>query len=870
MATTILTTKLYIPPPQPRVIQREHLLARLNQGLYSKLTLVSAPAGFGKTTLISTWLATCERPVAWLSLDAEDGDPTRFLTYLVAALQTVAPEAGEGLMAMLSSPQSPPLDALLTPLVNALVTLPEEVLLVLDDYHVVDSAVVDKALGFLLEHLPPQIHLVMLTREDPPLPLARLRVRGQLTEVRAADLRFTADEAAAFLNTAMGLTLTADEVAALETRTEGWIAGLQLAALSMRGKDDAASFIQSFTGTHHFVLDYLAEEVLQHQPAHIQQFLLQTSILDRFCAPLCDVVLEADTGDMLYELEQANLFLIPLDNQRRWYRYHHLFGDLLRQRLQQSDDVDVPALHSRASVWYEDQNLPLEAFQHAAAAGDLDRAAHLIEGNGMPLYFRGGSKPVLNWFGSLPQQVLAANPVLMVNYAGALMITGTQINGIEEMLQTAENALETRPIDDKTDDLIGHIATIRSMLAGPQYDIATMLEQANRALDHLSEDNVAIRTMVMWSKGLAHQYLGEREAAKRVHSEVVAISQQTHNIMVTIAAQTCLGQVQEGDNQLHRAVESYQGIVDLVGEPPWSVACESFLGLGRIAYQWNNLDDAIHYGQTGRDLGQQIENVDTPVACFVLIAEVQMARGALDDAASSLADGVRYARQNNFEAMLPLVIAAQVRLFLLRGDITAAQHLTTNHDLPASRARVALTQGDTAAALALLEPLLNEMDAKGWHDERLRLRVLLALVYQADNNIDAALDVLETALTLAAPDEMIRVFLDEGAPMQALLNEIATRGVMPNYTQSLLNIFHEAYPDAAKPHPQNQPLIEPLSERELQILGMVADGLSNREISERLFLALDTIKGHNRRIYGKLGVKRRTEAVARARELGLL
>src|ERR671914_1837577 len=364
MSTPILTTKLYIPPPQPKVVLRPRLIECLNEGLDRKLSLISAPAGSGKTTLLSEWLAGRSQPAAWLSLDEGDNDPTRFLAYLVAALRTIAPNIGEGLLGALQSPQPPPTESVLTALLNEITTLPDDFVLVLDDYHVIDARPVDDALAFLIEHLPPRMHLVIATREDPNLPLARLRVRGQLSELRAADLRFTPEEAAEFLNQVMGLSLSAEDIAALERRTEGWIAGLQLAALSMRGHKDATSFIKSFTGTHHFVLDYLVEEVLGQQPESVQTFLLRTSILERLCSPLCDAVVSdpsASGQETLEYLERANLFLVPLDDERRCYRYHHLFAELLRQRLHQSaassmgDELsDVAELHIRASRWYED------------------------------------------------------------------------------------------------------------------------------------------------------------------------------------------------------------------------------------------------------------------------------------------------------------------------------------------------------------------------------------------------------------------------------------------------------------------------------------------------------------------------------------
>ncbi|HZJ09155.1 MAG TPA: hypothetical protein VFD39_05630, partial [Trueperaceae bacterium] len=433
MLLPILGTKLFRPPTRPDVIARPRLSDRLNAGAHRKLALISAPAGFGKTTLVTTWLDAGSRPTAWLSLDAGDNDPTRFLAHLVAALQSIAPNI-EALSGALRSAQSPPSDAFLTALLNELATVQGAFALVLDDYHVIESAAVDQVVTYFLDHAPSQLHLVVTTREDPRLPLARLRAGGQLTELRAADLRFNTAEAAAFLAEVMGLDLAADDIALLEARTEGWIAGLQLAAISMQGHADAAGFIASFTGSNRFVLDYLVEEVLQRQPENVQTFLLHTSVLGRMCGPLCDALLqnpEISGEETLAAIEQANLFVVPLDDDRRWYRYHHLFADLLRQRLQQRQRassitagtsaavIGAAELHARASAWFEDNGLALEAFHHATAANDVVRAERLVTGSGVPLHFRGAATPVLDWLATLPASVLNEHPSLWVAYASA-------------------------------------------------------------------------------------------------------------------------------------------------------------------------------------------------------------------------------------------------------------------------------------------------------------------------------------------------------------------------------------------------------------------------------------------------------------------
>src|SRR6266568_2148640 len=553
--TPILATKLYLPPLRPHVVSRPRLIERLNEGLHRNLTLISAPAGFGKTTLVSEWLAGGSQPVAWLSLDEGENDPARFLTYLIAALQTIAAKIGEGVLGGLQSPQPPPPEAILTTLLNDLTTIKDHFVLVLDDYHVIDAKPIDQVLTFLLNHLPPHMHLVIATREDPQLPLARLRARDRLTELRAVDLRFTPSEAAEFLNQVMGLTLSAQDIAALERRTEGWIAGLQLAAISLQGHEDAAGFITSFTGSHHFVLDYLVEEVLGQQDARVQTFLLRTSILERLCGPLCDaVVLDPSTSGQatLEYLERANLFIIPLDNERRWYRYHHLFADLLRQRLHQSfasspadAQSHVNELHIRASQWYEDHSLAIEAFHHAVAADDVERAERLIEGKGMPLQFRGAMISVLNWLASLPTTILDARPSLWVTYASALTMSGQPISSVEEKLQAAEAALQEAEPDDKTRDLVGHIAAIRAMLAVPANQVETIIAQSRRALEYLHPNNLPVRATAHWTLGYAYQLQGDRAAARGAYTDVISLSQASGNIMVTIAATTCLGQVQE-------------------------------------------------------------------------------------------------------------------------------------------------------------------------------------------------------------------------------------------------------------------------------------------------------------------------------------
>ena len=881
MPTPILATKLYIPPPRPKIVLRPRLIERLNEGLNRKLTLISAPAGFGKTTLVSEWVAGCERPSAWLSLDEGDNDPTRFLAYLVAALQTIAANIGKGVLGMLQSPQPPPTESILTALLNEITTVPDNFTLVLDDYHVIDAKPVDDILAFLLDHLPPQVHLIIATREDPDLPLARLRARGQLTELRVTDLRFAPSEAAGFLNQVMGLNLSAEDIAALETRTEGWIAGLQLAAISMQGHKDATSFIKSFTGSHHFVMDYLVEEVLQQQSESVQTFLLRTSILDRMCGPLCEAVLldpSASGQETLAYLEHANLFIVPLDNERRWYRYHHLFADLLRQRLHQSADSPpenggrgVDELHKRASAWYEDNGLEIEAFHHATAANDFERAERLIEGKGMPLHFRGAVAPVLNWLASLPTTVLDAWPSLWTSYASVLLVTG-QTTVVEQKLQAAEAALQDAEPDDKNKDLVGRIAAIRATAAVNQNQVETIIAQSRRALEYLHPNNLAFRTSTIWKLGYAYHLQGDRAAASQAYTEVISIGKASGNVVFTLMATIGLGALQEAENHLDLAEQAYRSVLKLFGDQPLPFASEAYLGLARIFYEWNDLDAAQQYVQKSIQLARLIDKTDRVVACEVFLARLKLAQGDAAGAAAILVRAGQFARQHNFVYRMPEIAAARVLTLLHQGNLAEAAELAQTHELPISQARVYLAQGDTSTTLAVLEPLRQQAEAKGWEDERLKVMVLQAVAHFARGEKGKAVQLLGDALALAEPGGFIRLFIDEGTPMAHLLSEATAHGIMQDYVGKLLAVFEaEEQKSEEKSYPSKaQPLIEPLSQRELEVLRLIAQGLSNREISERLFLALITVKGHNQKIFSKLQVHRRTEAVARARELGLL
>jgi LuxR family maltose regulon positive regulatory protein len=909
-ATQILATKLYIPPPRTKIVSRPRLLEQLNNVLNCKLTLISAPAGFGKTTLVSEAIAGCGMPAVWLSLDEGDNDLIRFLTYLVAALRTVAPNLGEGVLEVLEAAQSQPspTESILTTLLNEIITLPEDFILVLDDYHVIDSKAVDEALAFLLEHLPPQMHLIIATREDPHLPLPRLRARCQLTELRATDLRFTSAEAAEFLNCLMGLTLSDEDIAALEVRTEGWIAGLQLAAISMQGHPDATRFIKSFTGSHHFVLDYLVEEVLGQQSESVQAFLLRTSILDRMCGPLCDAVL-LDAArcvpgqETLEYLERANLFIVPMDNDRRWYRYHHLFAELLRRRLEQTSPNLAPSLHRRASVWLEGENLIEEAVGHAFASRDLEHTADLISHFAHRVHIQTNLRTLGGWLVALPETVIRARPWLCVYQALAWYWTGPR-DRIEERLQLAEQALpgSSMPVAEAT-HLAGYIAAIRAHYALVSGDIRRVLAMAQIALRQLPEGDY-MRGWTAVALGGAYWGQGDVTASQQAFQTAKTVALQ-HNYRLLAVPPACyVGMQLVKKGQLDEALRVYHEGVEyatLAGGRQLPIAGFPKVKFGDVLRERNDLSGADQWLRPGVEQCLQLGHPDVLVDAYVALARLQLAQNDWPGAYATFQKADELAQKSPVDPFVRCWLDdCRVRLWLAKGrlddlaqwaiasGLTVDGELSYHYDLHhlnlarllLARARCAAMPAEADAYLSqvsgLLDRLLVAAEQAGWVYETIKTLVLRALVFAESSDKDKALQALGRALALAEPGGFIRIFLDEGIPMAQLLCQAAARGVMPDYVSKLLAAFEadrQFTPGEIKDKPdpaRAQPLIEPLSQRELEVLRLIAQGLSNRAISQRLFLALSTVKGHNRILFDKLQVQSRTEAVARARELGLL
>ncbi len=888
----LLTTKLYAPSYRTNTLSRPRLVAKLNEHLPRKLTLLSAPAGFGKTTLLSEWLADPPHPIAWLSLDEEDGHPSRFFLYVVAALQTIAPDIGNGLLDALQSPQPPSADTVLTVLLNDLAARTEPIGLVLDDYHAIDAPSVDQALTFLLKHQPPQLHLIMATREDPQLPLARLRGQGQLLEIRAEALRFHTDEAERFFHESMQITLTKEDVIALEDRTEGWIAGLQLAALSLRGQTNPAQFVRAFAGSHHFVMDYLLEEVLQKQPPALQAFLLQTSILRRFCGPLCDAIypMPSTLGQTTLEsLAQANLFLVPLDDERRWFRYHHLFGDLLRQRLEHAppdEQGGIATLHRRASQWFTANGLDAEAFDHAVASGDTELCAQLVEGEGMPLHFRGVVAPVLQWLSSLPKTTLDTRPSLWVIYASALLFVG-QMTEAAQKIQAAEIALQGAE-EEPIRDLLGHIAAIHATLAAAHQHTDTILAQSQRALAYLHPDNLPVRTAMKWTLGYAYHLQGQRAAARQAYQEAATISRAIGHVIIQTTANIGLAILQELDDQPHEANRIHQEILASLGRFPPPIVSEVYFGLARIAYESNDLAAAQQHIDASLQHMQRIETPHRIASCKLFLARLKQAQGDPHAAARLWTDLKQYTQQHPLPAYLTEEIATfETRDLLFQGKHDQAEPIAHTHQRPDLLARVLFAKGDYTAAMEHFRRFQAYLDEKHWPDEKRKATLFYALLLYAMNEKQEAYQTLHDVLFLAESHGLIRFFLDEGSIAIPLFSAFVQAYPTHAYAQKIL----QALPQEAAIHPLTThpstptptiseqptaissdypPLIEPLTPREREILQLIEQGLSNEEIAKRLFLSLSTIKGHNQNIFAKLSVRRRTEAIARARTLGLL
>jgi LuxR family maltose regulon positive regulatory protein len=910
MTTDILASKLYLPSHRPELVQRPHLLDSLDAGLSGKLTLVSAPAGFGKTTVVSEWIRGCGHPAAWLSLDKNDNDPPRFLIYLIAALQRIDSGIGVDVQAGLQESLSPQSEILLTRLIGEIERLPEKSIIVLDDYHLIDSESVHDAINFLIEYLPSTIHLVISGRSDPPLPLSRLRVRGEVNEVRTSQLRFTNEEVAIFLNDLMGFDLSSDGIAALEVRTEGWVASLKLAALSMQGRDDWPEFIAKFSGSNRYVIDYLVDEVMARQPEEVQTFLRRTSILERFCAPLCEYVVGGTRDmDIIDHLDRSNLFLIPLDDHRAWYRYHHLFGDFLSQRLRESERDIIPELHRRASRWYENEGLVDEAIQHAVAGGDLDSAARLVDGIAADLVVRRESYKLVKFVEQLPSDLCQGYPMLCIWYAWALLSMG--------QLEMVERALTLIGADQKKAPGVpnpGYLTAARAVLANQEGDLLRSINLSEKALEEMSEaspDRITLMFQgfaVIWL-GVNHRLLGNFGRARQLYIQAVELNQKAGNFYAALLSFEVLAELAVIGGQLHQALDLYRNGLKLAQN--WKdtgdtsrgsliAAAGSQLGLGTVLYQLNDLDGSAAHIQRSVDLFG-LGDIWGKKDAYTMLAYLRQAQGEFEASAGFLSkviaikDTIIVRRSSTTE--LPSLTKLAILLSRARPDMAhlltdAGQRMeklgvNANDEVDFSSPAVyprefdyselaclLLAEDRAVEALPLLTRLLEAAITMERHGDEIRYLVMIALAQHALGNTKTALDFLGRALTLAEPQGYVRLFVDEGRPMAELLNFAISQDVAPDYASILLAAFPKnvlnAVPIDMERSVNTQDLVEPLSEREIEVLRLMAEGYKYKEIAERLVVSINTVRHHIRNVYSKLDVNNRAQAIGRAKELNLL
>lgn len=899
-ATQLLATKLHAPWRRPGVVHRPRLNNRLVNARQPALTLVSAPAGFGKTTLLTEWFAETGGPgpsMAWLALDAGDNDPALFGSYVVAALQSVAPQVGVSALSLLRSSQ--PLRAATAALINDLEALSGDVVLVLDDYHVIDSADVHEAIVFLLDHAPPQFHVVLASRADPPLPLARLRARGDLREVRAADLRFTTDEAATYFNEAMGLQLAAGEVGALEARTEGWVAALQLAALSMQGRDDVSGFIANFTGNDRFVVDYLVEEVLQRQPDGVRSFLLQTAVLNRLTGSLCDTVTGGSGGKAMLEmLDRANLFLVALDDRREWYRYHHLFADVLRALLLDEQPERVGELHLRASAWHALHGDTAEAIDHAMAGHHFDRAAQLIE-LATPMMRQTRQDATLRrWLEALPEELFDARPVMSIALVGARMATGDRA-GVESLMDSADRWLDAptaapnrsdatpTPIvfdHDEFARLPAQVAVYRAALALLAGDTAGTIAHATRVRALAEPSDHLRRGAAAALLGLAHWSVGDLDEARRRYSDAVESFASGRFIPDVLGCSLALADIQIAQGRLRDARRTFESALKhTTGYAALRGTADMHVGLSELRLESNELDDAARHLQTSLELGEHAGLPQHPYRWRAAMARLRHARGDLDGALELLGEA-EAVYNTDFSPAIQPIAAVKARVQLAQGDVASARSWAADRDLTAdddvtyvreyehiTLARILLAESagrggqTTDDAIRLLERLLDAAEQGRREGSVIEVLVLLALGYAGRGDRPAAATALEQALVRAEPEGYVRVFVDAGAALVALLQSVP---LSADATQHARRVVDAAGPGSTVP-PSRSGLVDELSSRELDVLRLLRSDLSGPEIASELHVSLNTIRTHTKNIYTKLGVTNRREAVRRAAELAL-
>jgi LuxR family transcriptional regulator, maltose regulon positive regulatory protein len=944
----LIRTKLRLPFIRPELVSRPRLQEQIAQGLCGPLTLITAPAGFGKTTLVASCVTGCGMPLAWLSLDKDDNQAGRFLNYLIAALREADNTIGsEAAQLMAASRQAPP-EAVLTSLINDLDTADGEIALVLDDYQFISSQAIHDEVAFLLEHCPKTFHLVIASRSDPPLPLARLRARGQMAELRAADLRFTGLEVAQYLNNVMGLRLDAGSVAVLEERTEGWIAGLQMASIAlqarlamqshlpMRDREDVTGFIEGFSGTNRYILDYLLEEVLASQPPEIQHFLLYTSILERLTTPLCDAVLANDEGSkgerddrstgseslflsqsasILEYLERANLFLVPLDDERIWYRYHHLFADLLRTQLQRSLGAQgVAQLHVRASEWHGQNGSVLEAIHHASMASDDERVERLIEQNYMEMVNRGEMSWMRFWTGKLSKELIYRRPWLCIYEAMSHSWFG-EVDEADRLLEEAEKRIRSEMSAPDARSMLGNLVYVKSRGTAMRGDIHRAIELCLEAREYIDASDLAMQLDTSITLGYEYFLNGDYANASQILHETIRSGTTAGSIINTVAASCLMARLYAVQGLLRKSYDLYQVAAQFIhrtsGQHHGARALVE-VGIADVLCEWNDLDDALAHVKQGLAQLPYWGKADDLVLAYITLARIHLAQANKSDATEAVEKASQIIQTRGvFSEARHAVEIAQVKLWLAQGDLQTANRWAASQEERLSsddrfgfenelanitQARVWIAQNKPNEAIGLLSHLEGTARSAGRMGRVIEILLLEALTLRDTGDSERALVALTECLTLAQPEGYMRVFLDEGHPMQTLLDRWLARassGPLWDYAVDLLSQFsaephatpatREKFSPAGDPwasergalvepevRPARDMLVEHLSQRELEVLHLIALGRTNQEIARQLFISPGTVKAHTASIYRKLDVANRTEAVARARQLGLL
>lgn len=928
----LIATKLYARPARTNLVVRPRVHKFLDEGLSASLILVSAPAGFGKTTLLTEWLARKDEgrgnrneksenlnslhpsslrlhPLgyAWLSLDAADNDPVRFWAYVILALQSIRDELGETTLTQLRSPQPPSAEEILPSLLSEIETFRDSGFLVLDDYHIITSAAVHSSLAFFLDNLPPSLHLIISARSDPPLPIAKLRARGQVLEVRADELRFTPDEAATFLNHTMGLSLSPDQVAALDERTEGWIAGLQMAALSMRGRDDIDGFIGAFAGTHRFVMDYLLEEVLAREPEEVQSFLLQTSILTRLTGPLCDAVIGRSEGsgilagqEMLEKLERRNLFVVPLDDERIWYRYHHLFADLLRAQLRSRGAEGVAALHTRAADWHAQNGLVHEAINHASLAADDERVERFIEQNYMEMVSRGEQAGMRFWTGKLSRERVYGRPWLCIFEAYSHSWFG-ELDEADLLLEKAERHIQSGISTPDALSMQGQFAYVKSRVTAMRGDLHRAIEYCLAARENITAGNLALQFDSLVTLGYEYFLCGDYANASRILNETTRLGAAAGAIINTVAASCIMARLVSNQGLLHQSYDIYQRAAQLIAQAGGlhlDAKALVEIGFADVLYEWNDLDAALGHLEQGLALLPCWGKADDLVLAYNTLARIRLAQGNGKEASEAVEKASHLIQTRGvFSEARSVVETAQVKLWLAQGDLQAAGRWAASQDEHANatdqlgfenkhrhiaRARVFLALKKPQEAIGLLSRLEEPARSAGRMGRVLEILLLQALAMHANGDSEHAILTLSECMTLAEPAGYVRLFVEEGEPMRSLLKGMRdTGGATNDYLEKLLSAFpagSNLLPSPVTPAEQRtqrgasilqSSLIEPLTPRELEVLRLICTGESNQVIADKLVITVSAVKKHTGNILGKLGVTNRAQAIVKAHELGL-